>query len=97
MGPGSYDRTMEPNEFMEKLLEEVSLETIDYATDVERLMAEQIAFLREQIEVRCKEAVIGSHAVIRELYGRLEEKNARIEQLREEVRFLRRDAEPQTA
>lgn len=79
---------MEPNEFVEKLLEEVSLDTLEYATDVERLMAEQIAFLRAQIEVSRKEAVSGAHSVIRELYERLADKDAQIDTLREQVRFL---------
>lgn len=88
---------MEPNEFVEKLLAEVSLETLECATDVERLMAEQIAFLRAQIEVCRKEAVAGSHAVIRELYARLADKDAQIDALRDEVRFLRERIAPQAS
>ena len=80
---------MEPNEFVEKLISQVSLDAIDYASDVEQIMAEQIGFLREQLEVCRREAVVGSHAVIRELYERLADKDAQIEALHEEVRFLR--------
>jgi hypothetical protein len=80
---------MEPNEFVEKLLSQVSLDAIDYASDVERIMAEQIGFLRAQIEVCRKEAVSGAHDVIRELYARLADKDLQIDALREEVRFLR--------
>jgi hypothetical protein len=80
---------MEPNEFMDKLLDEVSLDAIDYASDVERLMAEQIRFLRDQLEVCRREAVVGAHAVIRELYARLADKDLQIDALRDEVRFLR--------
>jgi hypothetical protein len=88
---------MEPNEFVEKLISQVSLDAIDYASDVERLMAEQIAFLREQLEVRRKEAVAGSHEVIRELYARLGDKDLQIEGLREEIRFLREQVAAQAA
>lgn len=80
---------MEPNEFVDRLLSQVSLDAIDYASDVERLMAEQIAFLRQQIEVCRKEAVTGAHGVIRELYARLADKDGQIAALREEVQFLR--------
>jgi len=80
---------MEPNEFVDKLLSQISLDAMDYASDVERLMAEQIGFLRSQIEVCRKEAVTGAHEVIRELYARLADKDLQIDGLREEVRFLR--------
>jgi len=80
---------MEPNDFVERLLSQVSLDAIDYASDVEQIMAEQIGFLRSQIEVCRREAVVGSHAVIHELYERLSDKDSQIDSLREEVRFLR--------
>ena len=80
---------MEPNEFVDKLLSQVSLDAIDYASDVERIMAEQIGFLRSQIEVCRKEAVTGAHEVIRELYARLADKDLQIDALRDEIRFLR--------
>jgi len=88
---------MEPNEFVDKLLSEASLDAIDFASDVERLMAEQIAFLRDQIEVRRKEAITGAHDVIRELYARLADKDSQIGALREEVRFLRAQLSPQAS
>jgi len=80
---------MEPNDFVEKLISQVSLDAIDYASDVERIMAEQIGFLREQLEIARREAVVGAHTVIRELYERLADKDAQIDALREDVRFLR--------
>jgi hypothetical protein len=80
---------MEPNEFVEKLLSQISLEAVDFATDVEQLLAEQILFLRGQIESCRQEAVLGAHAVIHELYARLIDKDQQVETLRDEVRFLR--------
>jgi len=80
---------MEPNEFIDRLLADVSLEAIDYASDVERILAEQILFLREQLAAARKDAVLGAHALIKELYARLAEKDAQIDSLREEVLFLR--------
>lgn len=88
---------MEPNEFVDRLISQVSLDAIDYASDVEQLMAEQIGFLREQIEVRRKEAVTGAHDVIRELYARLTDKDLQVDALREEVLFLRGQLTTQTS
>ena len=81
---------MEPNEFVEKLLETTSLEAIEYATDVERVLAEQVAYLRDHVRALQQGSVLGTHDVIRQLYGRLEDKDRQIESLREEVAFLRR-------
>lgn len=80
---------MEPNEFIDRLLPEVSLDAIDYASDVERILAEEVVFLREQLSIARREAVVGAHALIKELYARLADKDAEIETLRGEVRFLR--------
>jgi len=80
---------MEPNEFVDRLLSEVSLDAIDYASDVERILAEEVLFLREQLSIARQEAVVGAHALIKELYDRLAEKDAQIDSLREELRFLR--------
>ncbi|RLE38159.1 hypothetical protein DRJ12_01820 [Candidatus Acetothermia bacterium] len=85
---------MEPNEFIDSLLTEVSLEAIEYASDVERILAEEVLFLREQLAIARQEAVVGAHALIKELYDRLEDKDAQIDALREEVRFLRGQIAP---
>jgi len=85
---------MEPNEFIDSLLTEVSLEAIEYASDVERILAEEVLFLREQLAIARQETVVGAHALIKELYDRLEDKDAQIDALREEVRFLRGQIAP---
>ena len=85
----AYDRGMDSSEFVEKLLSQVSLETIDFASDVERVLAEQVVFLRDQLQSLRRETVIDDHVVVRQLYERLGEKDRQIEHLREEVVFLR--------
>ena len=80
---------MEPNEFVEKLLTDTSLDAIEYASDVERILAEQVVFLREHVRMLRQGTVLGTHDVIRQLYGRLEDKDRQIEDLREEIGFLR--------
>ncbi len=81
---------MESNEFVEKLLEETSLDAIEFATDVERILAEQVVYLRDHVRALQQGSVLGTHDVIRQLYGRLEDKDKQIESLREEIDFLRR-------
>jgi hypothetical protein len=73
---------MEENGFVDRLLSEASLDAIDFASDVERLLAEQVVFLRGELETCRREAVVGAHAVVSELY-------ARIGSLEDEIRFLR--------
>jgi len=80
---------MEPNDFVEKLLAETSLDAIEFASDVERILAEQVVFLREHVRMLRQGTVLGTHDVIRQLYGRLEDKDRQIEDLREEIGFLR--------
>jgi hypothetical protein len=73
---------MEENPFVDRLLSQVSLDAVDFASDVERLLAEQVIFLRGELETCRREAVVGAHAVIGELY-------ARIGSLEDEIHFLR--------
>jgi hypothetical protein len=80
---------METNDFVDRLLDQVSLDAVDFASDVERILAEQVIFLRSQIETCRREAIVGSHALINELYARVADKDARIAELQDEVRFLR--------
>jgi hypothetical protein len=80
---------MEPNDFVEKLLEESSLDTIELASDVERILAEQVVYLRDLVRALQQGSVLGTHEVIRQLYGRLEDRDEQIESLREEIGFLR--------
>ena len=80
---------METNEFIDKLLGQVSLDAVEFVSDVERILAEQVVFLRAQLDSARQEAVTGAHDRIRELHERLVDKDSQIEALREDVRFLR--------
>ena len=80
---------MESNGFVDKLLTETSLDAIEFASDVERILAEQVVYLREHVRALQQGSVLGTHDVIRQLYGRLEDKDKQIEGLREEIGFLR--------
>jgi len=82
-------RSMEGREFLDKLLSQPLFDAVDLASDVERILADQVLYLREQLQVVRQDAVLESHATIRELYERLADRDRQIETLREEVRFLR--------
>lgn len=80
---------METREFMERLLSQVSLDTIDFACDLERVLAEQVKYLRGVVEARAEQDALEKNALVCELRARLVDKDAQIAQLLEENRFLR--------
>jgi len=84
---------MEANEFIDSLLsdvEPIEAPSIDFASDVERVLAEQVVFLRDHLAATKQDSVLGSHELLRSLYVRLEDRDQQISDLREEIRFLRR-------
>lgn len=80
---------METNDFVQKLLMDSTLDDLDWASDVERILAEQVVFLRAQLQQQRQETVLGSHELISELYCRLDDKEQQIGALNEEISFLR--------
>jgi len=80
---------METNDFVQKLLTEASLDDLEWASDVERILAEQVIFLRAQLQQQRQETVLGTHELISELYCRLEDKQQQIVALSDQVSFLR--------
>lgn|GEM_PF-527236 len=80
---------MDTNDFVQKLLTETTLDGLEWASDVERILAEQVVFLRAQIKQQRQETVLGAHELISELYCRLDDKQQQIVALGEEIGFLR--------
>jgi len=80
---------METNDFVQKLLNEASLDGLEWATDVERILAEQVIYLREQLRQQRQETVLGAHDLISELYCRIDDKQQQISAMKEEIAFLR--------
>ena len=81
---------METNDFVQKLLTETTLDGLEWASDVERILAEQVVFLRAQMRQLRQETVLGAHELISELYCRIDDKQQQIGALSEEIGFLRR-------
>lgn len=82
---------MDTNDFVQKLLTESTLDDLEWASDVERILAEQVIFLRAQMRQQRQESVLGTHELISELYCRLDDKQQQIVALKEEIGFLRQN------
>ena len=80
---------MQQHEFMEKLISEVSLEAIDFACDLEQVLAEQVKYLRKVINAYGEQETAERGAAISELRAHLAAKDEQIRHLMEENRFLR--------
>lgn len=74
---------------MDKLLSQVSLDEIDFACDLERVLVEQVKYLRSVVTVLAEQERIEKDALVRELRSRIADKEAHISILREENTCLR--------
>jgi len=80
---------METDGFMDKLLAQVSLDEIDFACDLERVLAEQVKYLRRVVEVLAEQERIEKNILVRELRTRIAEKERESTRLRQENALLR--------
>ena len=74
---------------MDKLLAQVSLDEIDFACDLERVLAEQVKYLRRVVEVLAEQERIEKNTLVRELRTRIVEKERENTRLRQENALLR--------
>jgi 5'(3')-deoxyribonucleotidase len=80
---------MASREFIEKLISEVSLDGIEFACDLEQVLAEEVKYLRKVINACAEQDAIERSTAIQELRAHLADKDAQIVHLLEENRFLR--------
>jgi len=80
---------MEKREFLERLVSQASLDTIDFACDLEIALADEVRYLRRVIEALADTEAREESVLAEELRARLAERDVRIEELREENRLLR--------
>jgi len=83
------DGFMQHDEFMDKLIPQVSLDEIDFACDLERVLAEQVKYLRGVLATIITSRSIESNALIDELRSYIADKDREISRLREENGELR--------
>ena len=74
---------------MDKLLAQISLDEIDFACDLERVLAEQVKYLRRVVEVLAEQERIEKNTLVRELRTRIAEKERENTRLRQENALLR--------
>ncbi len=80
---------MERDDFLERLISQASLDAVDFACDLERVLAEEVKYLRRVVAACGEEAAVEKDALVRELRARLADKESQIAHLLEENRFLR--------
>jgi hypothetical protein len=80
---------MEKSEFMERLVSHASLDTIDFACDLELALADEVRYLRRVIGALAERDASEESILVRELRARLSDKDVQIEELHQENRFLR--------
>ena len=81
---------MDAHEFADKLFPRVSLEEIDFACDLEKVLAGEVKYLRHLVDRNLEQTKLEKGAVICELRARLSDKDAQIAHLTEENQFLRK-------
>lgn len=80
---------MEKDEFVEKLISQTSLDAIDFASDLERALAEEVKYLRWLIAAYEEGKAVERNRLVKELRARLADKQAQIDHLLAENQFLR--------
>ncbi len=79
---------METHEFADKLLPELSLDDIEFACDLERVLAEQIKYLRGTLASANDKLLLEKDTIVSELRSRLAEKDCEISRLQEQNALL---------
>ncbi|HDL85781.1 MAG TPA: hypothetical protein ENH11_05605 [Candidatus Acetothermia bacterium] len=80
---------METHEFADKLLPELSLDEMEFACDLERVLAEQIKYLRGILASANDKRLLERDALVFELRTRLAEKDREILRLQSQNASLK--------
>lgn len=81
---------METHDFADKLLPELSLDQMEFACDLERVLAEQIKYLRGLLAAANDKSLLERDALVSELRTRLAEKDREISRLQEQNNSLQK-------
>ena len=81
---------METYGFTDKLLPELSFDEIDFACDLERVLAEQVKYLRGVLASANDRSMLERDSLVAELRTRVAEKDAEISRLHAENDLLRK-------
>jgi len=75
---------METYDFADKLLPKLSLDEMEFACDLERVLAEQVKYLRGALALMNDKNLLERDSIIRELRSRLMEKDREISRLQKQ-------------
>jgi len=81
---------METHDFADKLLPELSLDEMEFACDLERVLAEQVKYLRGALASANGKQLLERDSMVCELHARMAEKDADISRLHAENDLLRK-------
>jgi len=83
------NRAMDADLFLDKLFEESALSAVDFACDLEKVLAEQVVYLRRVIEAMADDERLQRDELIKELRGQIADRDDQLRQLREQNTQLR--------
>lgn len=81
---------MEKQDFANKLLPKLSLDEMEFACDLERVLAEQVKYLRGALASVNDKKLLERDAVLSELRAQISEKDREISRLQEQVSTLQK-------
>ena len=81
---------METQDFADKLLPELSLDEIEFACDLERVLAEQVKYLRAALASANNRHLLERDSLILDLRARLADKDREISRLQEQNNSLQK-------
>jgi len=80
---------MDGNPFFDKLLEQSTLSAVDFACDLEKVLAEQVVYLRRVIEAMADDERLQRDELVLELRNQIASRDEQIRELRERNALLR--------
>jgi len=83
------NQAMDGNPFFDKLLEQSTLSAVDFACDLEKVLAEQVVYLRRVIEAMADDERLQRDELVLELRNQIASRDEQIRELRERNALLR--------
>lgn len=80
---------MDADLFLDKLFEQSALSAVDFACDLEKVLAEQVVYLRRVIEAMANDERLQRDELVRELRDQMTGRDEQIRELREQNAALR--------
>ena len=83
------NEAMDADLFLDKLFEQSALSAVDFACDLEKVLAEQVVYLRRVIEAMANDERLQRDELVKELRGQIAGRDEQLSELREQNALLR--------